>query len=550
MTNSANRLFEDAAEQILQATWEQYPSTASGMGLHQYDGRLPDLTRRALTGRAREIERGIGALERIDITALSATNYYDHHILAAALRKESLELTELRWHETNPMELLWHIELSGYIQRDYAPLPQRVEALTQALAAVPGYIAGLKGVLSGRLAAPVLEAAIEAYAGVATFYDNDLVAAVSDLTDRELLARFQAARAEASAAVSAFVNHLKALRPYADAGFAIGSRNFTALLKYGEAVDMPLERLLDVGEADLRRNLARFAEVAAAIDPRKSPRDVMAEIAADHPADHALISETRDMLEDIRQFLIDNEIVSIPSEERCMTVATPSFMRWAFAALDFPGPYEQNATETYYYVTPVEERWSDAEKEEWLTAFNYATLRAVSVHEAYPGHYVHYLHTRNAESMLSRVFGAYSFWEGWAHYAEQMMIEQGYGGGDPRNALGQLMEALLRNCRYICAIRMHTQGMTLDEATRFFMDNAFMEALPARKEAQRGTFDPMYLNYTLGKLMILKLREDYWRAQGGAYNLKRFHDEFLSFGAPPIPLVREMMLGSASGDAL
>lgn len=550
MTNSANRLFEDAAERILQATWEQYPSTASGMGLHKYDGRLPDLTRRALAGRAREIERGIEALERIDITALSATNYYDHHILAAALRKESLELTELRWHETNPMELLWHIELSGYIQRDYAPLPQRVEALTQALAAVPGYLAGLKGVLSGRLAAPVLEAAIEAYAGVATFYDNDLVAAVSDLTDRELLAQFHVARGDASAAVGAFVDHLKALTPYADAGFAIGSRNFAALLKYGEAVDMPLEHLLDVGEADLRRNLARFAEVAATIDPRKSPRDVMAEIAADHPADHALISETRDMLEDIRQFLIDNEIVSIPSEERCMTVATPSFMLWAFAALDFPGPYERNATETYYYVTPVEENWSDAEKEEWLTAFNYATLRAVSVHEAYPGHYVHYLHTRNAESTLSRVFGAYSFWEGWAHYAEQMMIEQGYGGGDPRNALGQLMEALLRNCRYICAIRMHTQGMTLDEATRFFMDNAFMEALPARKEAQRGTFDPMYLNYTLGKLMILKLREDYRRAQGSAYNLKRFHDAFLSFGAPPIPLVREMMLGGASGEPL
>lgn len=550
MTNSANRLFEDAAEEILQATWEQYPSTASGMGLHQYDGRLPDLTRRALAGRASEIERGIAALERIDITALSATNYYDHHILAAALRKELLELTELRWHETNPMELLWHIELSGYIQRDYAPLPQRVEALTQALAGVPGYLVSLKNVLSGRLAAPVLEAAIEAYAGVATFYDNDLVAAVSDLTDRELLARFHAARAEASAAVGAFVDHLKALQPYADAGFAIGSRNFAALLKYGEAVDMPLERLLDVGEADLRRNLARFAEVAASIDPHKSPRDVMAEIAADHPADHALIGETRDMLEDIRQFLIDNEIVSIPSEERCMTVATPSFMRWAFAALDFPGPYESNATETYYYVTPVEEHWSDAEKEEWLTAFNYATLRAVSVHEAYPGHYVHYLHTRNAESMLSRVFGAYSFWEGWAHYAEQMMIEQGYGGGDPRNALGQIMEALLRNCRYICAIRMHTQGMTLDEATRFFMDNAFMEALPARKEAQRGAFDPMYLNYTLGKLMILKLREDYRRAQGSAYNLKRFHDAFLSFGAPPIPLVREMMLGSASGEPL
>ena len=299
----------------------------------------------------------------------------------------------------------------------------------------------------------------------------------------------------------------------------------------------------------MKRNLERFSEVASNIDGSKSPAEVIAAVAADHPAPDTLIAETRDMLEDIRQYLIEQDIVSVPSEIRCETVPTPSFMRWAFAALDFPGPYEEKATETYYYVTPVEEHWSDAEKEEWLTSFNYATLRAVSVHEAYPGHYVHYLHTRSAESVISRVFGAYSFWEGWAHYAEQMMVEVGYLA-KPVNHLGQLMEALLRDCRFICAIKMHAQGMTVDEATRFFMENAFLEELPARKEAMRGTFNPMYLNYTLGKLMILKLREDYQRARGNAYSLKAFHDEFLSYGAPPIPLVREMMLVGDSGDIL
>ena len=550
MTNSANRLFEDAAGQILAATWEQYPSMAAGMGLHAYDGRLPDVSKPSLGRRMRELERGLASLERIDAVALSAANYYDHRILAAALRKETLEIQELRWHETNPMETLWHIDMSGYIQRDYAPLPQRVEALTQALAGVPAYLANLRGVMSGRLAAPILEAAVDAYEGVAAFYDDDIAAAASALSDADLRRSFDAARADASDAVRAFAAHLRALQPYADADFAIGSSKFAALLKHGEMVDLPLERLLDVGEADLRRNLALFNETAAAIDPSRSAREVMARIAADHPAADALIPETRGMLEDIRQYLIDNEIVSVPSDVRCMTVETPSFMRWAFAALDFPGPYERDATEAYYYVTPVEERWSDAEKEQWLTAFNYATLRVVSVHEAYPGHYVHYLHTRNCDSMISRAFGAYSFWEGWAHYAEQMMIEAGYGGGDARNRLGMLMEALLRDCRYICAIRMHTAGMTVDEATRFFMDNAFMEELPARKEAQRGTFDPMYLNYTLGKLMILKLREDYRRAQGDGYTLRRFHDGLLSFGAPPIPLARERMLGGTRGDIL
>lgn len=549
MTNSANRLFDAASERILNETWEHYPSMASRLGLHEYDGRLPSISMGAMAKRAGQIRQGLESLGNIDTAALNVRSYYEHRLLTAALRKELLGLTELRWHEYNPMEMLWHIDLSGYVQRDYAPLEQRVGMMTLALETVPGYLAELKNVMSGRLARPVLESSIEAYEGIAAFYKNDLLEATGELSDGETRERLERAMAAATDSVLGFVEHLRALRPYADASFAIGKDRFAALLEHGEMVDVPIERLLSIGEDDLRLNLERFTEVAESIDAAKSPAEVMASIAADHPTADNLIAETRDMLENIRQYLIDNDIVSVPSEVRCQTVPTPSFMRWAFAALDFPGPYEEKATETYYYVTPVEERWSDDEKEQWLTSFNYATLRAVSVHEAYPGHYVHYLHTRNADSMMSRVFGAYSFWEGWAHYAEQMMVEKGYLS-EPRYELGQLMEALLRDCRLICAIKMHTQGMTVEEATRFFKENAFLQELPARKEATRGTFDPMYLNYTLGKLMIQKLREDYCRVKGAAYSLRAFHDEFLSYGAPPIPLVREMMLGEDSGDIL
>ena len=549
MTNSANRLFDATRERILSDTWERYPSMASRLGLHEYDGRLPSISQAALANRVSELRQGLASLENIDTSALSVRSYYDHRILMSALRKELLEITELRWHETNPMEMLWHIDVSGYIQRDYAPVEQRIQALTGALQATPGYLAELKSVMSGRLASPVLEASIEAYDGIGSFYESDLTEGARDLADDNRRDEFNAAREKAIEAARGFVEHLRALRPYADASFAIGKDKFSALLKHGEMVDMSLESLLTIGEADLRRNTERFTKVAASITADMTPAEVMAQIAADHPTADALIGETRDMLEDIRQYIIDNGIVSVPSEARCQTVPTPSFMRWAFAALDFPGPFEERATETYYYVTPVEEHWSDDEKEQWLTSFNYATLRAVSVHEAYPGHYVHYLHTRNADSMISRIFGAYSFWEGWAHYAEQMMVEEGYLS-EPGDELGQLMEALLRDCRFICAIRMHTQGMTVDEATSFFMENAFLEELPARKEAMRGTFDPMYLNYTLGKLMILKLRDDYRQVKGDAYSLRGFHDEFLSYGAPPIPLAREMMLGEESGEIL
>jgi uncharacterized protein (DUF885 family) len=226
---------------------------------------------------------------------------------------------------------------------------------------------------------------------------------------------------------------------------------------------------------------------------------------------------------------------------------TPEFLRWGFAFMDSPGPFEQNATEAYYYVTPVDPGWSDEQKEEWLRRFNYPTLRDVSVHEAYPGHYVHFLHAARVQSPVRKTFGSYSFVEGWAHYCEQMMVEEGYRSESPLLRFAQLSEALLRNCRYVVAIMMHTRRMTLEEGTRFFMENAFMEELPAQKEAIRGTFDPGYLNYTLGKLLLLKLREDLKAREGSKFSLKSFHDRVLALGYPPVPLVRAHLLGDGQG---
>ena len=549
-SDQASQDFQKIVGEVLDSMWRQYPTIASNMGLHEYDGRLPDISGVALDRRVQEVGRHLESLHGIKSAALDGENYMDWQLMVSALNKELFDLKEVRLHETNPMEMLRHIEFSNYISRDYAPLDQRVKSLTRCLGGVPDYLASLRSVLGRGISAHVLEAGAEAYEGISAFYENDLVAAVSKLEDEAIKSDFERAKDSASASVTSFVEQLRSMQTMAVEDFAIGEAKFLGLLKYGEMIELPIERLLALGKEDLAANTARLRQAARAIDASKSPSEVMAEMARGHPSADALIAETRDMLEEIRSYLLEHDIVTVPSEIRCATVETPSFMRWAFAALDFPGPFEEKATESYYYVTPVEEGWTEDEKEQWLTSFNYPTLRSVSVHEAYPGHYVHYLHTRNAKSKLGVVYGAYSFWEGWAHYAEQMMIEEGFGRDDPRNILGQLMEALLRDCRYICAIGMHTQGMTVDEATAFFMANAFMEELPARKEAVRGTFDPMYLNYTLGKLMILRLREDYRGEQGENYSLKRFHDTFLSFGAPQIPLVREMMLQSPGRDVL
>ena len=549
-TRQTDRQFESTLEEILRTTWEFYPNQASRLGLHEYDGRLPDLSKSALDRRSQDLRTGLKELSKIEVRALTKQNQLDHSLITARLQKELFELTELKIQETNPMGMLWHIELSNYVKREYAPLKQRVEALVSALEAVPSFIADLTTQLAVRLSKPVLEVSIEAYGGIATFYRDSLPKAVDGLDDRGLAKRFTEAQGKALAAVNDFGSHLKSLQAEAVDDFAIGRRNFQQLLRYGEMVDLPLERLLKVGMEDLARNRARFERVAAEIDPRRRPREVMDEIARDHPTAESLIDETQDMLEGIRHFLVERHLVTVPSEVRCQATETPAFMRWATAAMDLPGPFETRATDAYYYVTPVEDHWSDEEKEEWLTVFNYPALQSVSIHEAYPGHYVHYLHARGAPSKISQIFGAYSFSEGWAHYAEEMMMEEGYAKGDPRIMLGQLSDALLRNCRYVCGIQMHTEGMSVEEATRYFMENAYMEELPARKEAMRGTFDPMYLNYMLGKLMILKLREDYRAETGSAFSLRGFHDAFLSFGAPPIPLLRQAMLREPGTDVL
>ena len=544
-TINAGTEFQSTVEETLRKTWDFYPNLASGLGLHEYDGRLPDISPGALARRADAVREGLESLRQIDVGSLDQQDGFDYRLLTSALEKEIFELTELKPHENNPIEMLGHIELSNYVKRDYAPLEERVRSLTEALNAVPSFLDALRSSLGDRLARPVLDAGIEAYEGLVSFYDNDIPGALAGFHHAGL----DSARVAASRAVTEFVRHQRRLREGASGHFALGAEKFSELLKLGEMVDVPLERLLEVGLEDLARNRARLQQVGAQVDPARSVPEVMKEVSADHPDAGSLIPTARNMLEEIRSFLIEREIVTVPSEIRCQTTETPSFMRWAFVAMDMPGPLETKTTEAFYYVTPVEEEWTDEQKEQWLSSFNYPSLQNISVHEVYPGHYVHYLHTKAAPSKISQVFGAYSFWEGWGHYAEEMMVEEGFAT-EPRMMLGQLADALLRDCRYVCSIRMHTQGMTVEEATRFFMENAYMEELPARKEAVRGTFDPMYLSYTLGKLMILKLREDYRAEQGAAFSLKRFHDTVLSFGAPPIPLLREMMLGPESRDAL
>ena len=544
--------FQELSQRLIKEHWDFYPTAGSRIGRHEYDGQLPDLSPSQNKRREEELRRGLSELRGLGANGLGETARLSYRIMELFLRRELFIFNDLKPLENNPMRHTGYLNVSGYIRRDYAPLEDRIRSATSAMKQAPDFLEVLDQALSNRISSHVVDMSVESYSGMARFYRVDLADAATGVTDPEIVTKFNQARETAAVALDSFVERLKSRGASGPDGFAIGAELYSGMLATGEGLDAPLSRIAAIGQANLEDNLARIKELAQSIAPGRSVSEIVDEIGRNHPQAQQLIPETRGMLEDIRQSLIDFDVITVPSEDRCQVIETPTYMRYAFAAMDSAGALETRATESFYYVTPVEDDWTDKQAEEWLSNFNYDTLKIISVHEVYPGHFVHHLHNRYGRELplVNRVATAYSFTEGWAHYTEQMILEAGYGEGQPKLLLTQLLEALVRNCRYMCSLRMHTEGMTLDEATKFFMENAYMAELPARREALRGTFDPGYLNYTLGKLMILKLRKDYQREQGGAYNLKEFHDRLLSFGGPALPLLRPALLMNPGESAL
>jgi len=540
--------FNQLADEYLTGYLAWRPLNAMQLGLHEFDGKLTDYNRASIDGelaRLKEFDRRLGGMKT---SALSPQAYFDFRNLQAGIRREMFSMEEMAAYSRNPMTYAGALDVSPYIKRDFAPLTERMRGIIAILNEAPKVMAAGRANLQDSVPKPWVETAIEVGNGSAEFLEKDLVAALKDVKDAGLQAEFTAADQRAAAEMRGFVKFLQDEKlPKATKQFALGRDNFAKMLREGELIRQSPEEILQIGLAELGREQAQFAETAAKIDPALKPLEVFQQIRHDHPTAEGLIPDTRKDLEAIRQFVVDHHIVSIPSEVRPRVEETlPFFRASSFASMDTPGPFEAKATEAYYYVTPVEANWTDKEKDDWLSAFNYYTSDLISIHEAYPGHYVQFL-CMNASSAtrLEKILGSYAYIEGWAHYSEQMLVDEGYGQTGPAAAkyrLAQLDEALLRLCRLCVAVKMHCQGMSLEEGTKFFMDNCHYGEKPAHAEAMRGTFDPGYANYTLGKLMILKLRKDYQAQEGAAYSLEKFHNELLRHGTPPVPLLREILL--------
>jgi len=350
------------------------------------------------------------------------------------------------------------------------------------------------------------------------------------------------------AALEKYLDFLKNdLLPISNGDFRIGADNYVKKLAYDEMVDVPLDHLLQIGDADLHRNQAEFKRVASEIDPKKTPQQILEELQKDHPAPDKLLQTFRDVLGGIREYIVDHHIVTIPSPVPPIVQETPPFARaLTFASMDTPGPYEKVAKEAFFNVTLPDPNLKPAEVESFMGGFNRGTIISTAVHEVYPGHYVQFLWVPSAPSKVRKLLGCGSNSEGWAHYTDQMMLDEGYAAGDKRIRLGQLQDALLRNARYIVGISMHTGKMTFDQGVDFFVKEGYQPHEVGLRETKRGTSDPTYLVYTLGKLQIMKLREDYKKKMGDKFSLQEFHDTFLKQGFPPVKLIRETMMGDDS----
>ncbi|MHB8420406.1 MAG: DUF885 domain-containing protein [Myxococcales bacterium] len=543
-----DRVFQRFVDRYYKGYFDFRPGEATDEGFHDRDGKMPDLSRGAIGAEAQRLRGALAELDGLDPGQLDDADRVDRGLLRSAIRAELLDLTEIRSWQRQPSyyndRVAWSI--FALVKRDFAPLAERMADVIAREQAVPGLLSAAEANLEHppRL---WVEVAIEDASGTLSFLTQDVPAAFATVEDAGLQARLRAATGRAAAAYQGYLAFLKDdLLPRADGDFRLGETLYRRKLAYEEGIELPIDRLLEIGEAELAREEANLVSTARQIDPDRGPAEVLAKLTADHPAADQVIPRTQALLASLRDFCEQHHVVGIPSELLPTVAETPPFARaFTFASMDTPGPFEEKATQAYFYETLPSKGWSPQRVEEHLEAYWSGDISNTAIHEAYPGHYVQFLWLPKSPTKVRKLVSADSFIEGWAHYGEEMLLEEGYGGDDPKLWISQEQWALVRACRYLVALRMHTRGLSLDDAVAFFEKHAYLNHANALREAQRGTADPTYLVYTLGKLEILKLRRDYQRKLGPAYSLQGFHDALLSLGAPPIPVARELLLGEA-----
>lgn len=541
--------FSRLVDDYFDAHFQFHPKEATAAGLHQYDTKLEDYSRAAREAEAAKLRALASRLDQIDPAQLSSESAGDLAFLQGTLKGRLLELGTLQMWRKDPNLYTSGVTESIFliIKRNFATPEDRLRSVVARERQIPNALMTARRNLQNP---PNIytQIALEQTPGIIAFFRKDVPSAFQGVKDATLQAEFHRSNAAVVSAFERFQLFLREdLLPTSQGDFRIGAENFRQKLLDEEMVDIPLDQLLQVGYADLRRNQQRLKETAAMINPHAGSHEVLATLEKDHPAPDKLLETFRDLLGSLRQFIEANKIITIPSQILPILEESPPFMRaTTTASMDTPGPYETQATEAMFNVTLPERNWTPQHVEEWMEAFNRGTILSTAIHEAYPGHYTQFLWVKRFPSKVRKLIYCDTNVEGWAHYTEQMMLDEGFGGGDPKLRMGQLQDALLRDARFIVGIEMHTGHMTLDQAKEFFVREGYQVPAVADVEAKRGTAEPTYLVYTLGKLQILKLREDYKKKLGTDFTLQGFHDHFMEQGGVPLRIIRKAMLGNES----
>ncbi|MDX1989976.1 MAG: DUF885 domain-containing protein [Candidatus Obscuribacter sp.] len=544
--------FDKLVDEYFEFAFSVSPTWGTAAGFHEYDQKLEDLSKDALKRNLAANKVFLTRLEKIAVPDLSRTRQLDRLLLMTFIKGQIFDQEELRWLERDPDRYSSLIADSVFslTKRNFAPASARLTSVCARLEKAPALIdAARQNLVPQEVPKIYAEVAAEQLAGTVSMLKTTIPEAFASVKDEGLKARFSLAQKNVLTSLAEYEVFLKEkVLPVAGGSYAIGEKLYSRKLSLDEMEDEKLSLLLERGYKELKRLQSRFVSLGRSIDASRPAGAVFEDIAREHPAADELVAATQGCLDRLAKFCQEESIVTIPSEDRVTVAESPSYLRaLTFASMDTPGPYESKAKEAFYYVTPAEKNWDPKRIEEHLRFFSHADIINTSVHEAYPGHYVQFLWVKHAPSKVRKLLGCSSNAEGWAHYCEEMMVQEGLVqpgtvGRDDKLAMVQVHDALLRVCRYIVGIEMHTRGLSFEKAVAFFMKEGFMEKANAERETKRGTKDPTYLVYTLGKLKILAIRDEYKAKMGAKYSLKDFHDAFLKCGFPPLKIVRAELL--------
>ena len=534
-------------DDFLSFLYEVHPTGATMDGVHTHDDLIEDYRRSAIDTHVSALAGFARRLDAIPVDQLPLREQIEHQIVSSNIRARQFELEATRSWERNPHVYADTLGSSLAAQAifTYAPETDRARRVLSKLRQVPRLVQAARENIK-EPPAMFVKVGIDTWRGTMAFIDTDLPRAFSNVDDIHLLGDLDDACKEATQTIGAYVDELaNDILPKAKGTFRLGRDRFEQKLRLEEGITLPVDKLLAIATRELAATQEEFRTLAGRRNG-SDPIEAWRKAKQQHPQPGTLISTAREQLDELHTFLSRNSIVSMPESGGVQVAPTPEFFRWSSASMWTPGPFESRPSRAMYYLTDADPKWDADRKAEHLLDFNLPTLWAISIHEVYPGHFLHYQFLRKVDSKVRRstMFAPASYMEGWAHYCEQMMIEAGFGRGDHSIKLGQLAEALVRLARFIVGIRLHTEDWSVEQGVRFFKEEAFLEESNARREAERGTFDPTYLVYAAGKMMLLKLRQDWYEEQGGKPSLRAFHDTLLSHGAAPFWALRKLMLSS------